>query len=531
MPVRIYNTMTRSKEEFVPREAGKVAMYVCGPTVYNYIHVGNARTFLVFDMIRRYLEHRGFDVTFIQNITDVDDKIINKANEEGVEAPALADGYREAFEEDMAALGVKPPDLAPRATEHIGDMVEVIACLIDKGFAYEADGDVYFNVERFEPYGRLSGRNLDEQQSTPAVGHEAERKRGPWDFALWKAAKPGEPSWDSPWGAGRPGWHIECSTMSAKYLGEGFDIHGGGLDLVFPHHENEIAQAEACSGQRFVRYWIHSGMLNIDLEKMSKSLGNIKLLREVLDKHDAQTVRMLMLGTHYRSPLHFSDESLADARAQVKRLTECWWSIDQELAGTHETERSEWSSTDWFLYQLLRQARREFHEQMEDDFNTAAAMGILFTAVREINSYIALQRSSSVRPVGLVLRNSKKALAEMFKAVGLFQRGKKTSVPDRPVTRTAGISARARISNPSLEHPNRQETLALWHQLTCDSSEVLRSHEPETREEAIDAVLEIRQEAREMKNFELADRIRDGLAELGVRVEDVRDGFRWRIDR
>jgi cysteinyl-tRNA synthetase len=498
MGIRIYNTMTRKKEELVPREDGKITMYVCGPTVYNYVHIGNARTFLNFDLVRRYLEFRGYDVTFVQNITDVDDKIINKANEEGVTPEALATDYRDAFERDMAALGVEPPDIAPRATDHIEEMLEVIKCLVDKGFAYESEGDVYFEVDKFEGYGKLSGRALDEQQHTPGLGAEADRKRGPWDFALWKAAKPGEPSWDSPWGPGRPGWHIECSTMSMKYLGEGFDIHGGGLDLVFPHHENEIAQAEACSGTRFVRYWMHSGMLNIDLEKMSKSLGNIKSLREVLAEHDAQTVRLLMLGTHYRSPLNFSDDSLDDAKASLVRIENCRFNLGDAVRRTADWHASMVrTEAETGLMQFLNDAEASFREHMDDDFNSAAALGVLFEVVRETNTYVVDIASMKTPCAKLVLLESQRVLDDMCSGLGLFQ--------SAPVAAAEEEEARLEGTGGAGRGP--------------------------TRDELIELLLRVRKAAREMKNFELADRIRDGLAALGVRVEDVRDGYRWRPER
>jgi cysteinyl-tRNA synthetase len=498
MDIRIYNTMTRKKEELVPREDGKITMYVCGPTVYNYVHIGNARTFLNFDLVRRYLEFRGYDVTFVQNITDVDDKIINKANEEGVTPEALATDYRDAFERDMAALGVEPPDIAPRATDHIDEMLEVIKCLVDKGFAYESEGDVYFEVDKFEGYGKLSGRALDEQQHTPGLGAEADRKRGPWDFALWKAAKPGEPSWDSPWGPGRPGWHIECSTMSMKYLGEGFDIHGGGLDLVFPHHENEIAQAEACSGTQFVRYWMHSGMLNIDLEKMSKSLGNIKSLREVLAEHDAQTVRLLMLGTHYRSPLNFSDDSLDDAKASLVRIENCRFNLGDAVRRTADWHASMVrTEAETGLMQFLNDAEASFREHMDDDFNSAAALGVLFEVVRETNTYVVDIASMKTPCAKLVLLESQRVLDDMCSGLGLFQ--------SAPVAAAEEEEARLEGTGGAGRGP--------------------------TRDELIELLLRVRKAAREMKNFELADRIRDGLAALGVRVEDVRDGYRWRPER
>ena len=311
--IKIYDTKAREKRPFVPVADGKVNMYVCGPTVYNFIHIGNARTFISFDTIRRYLIWRGYEVKFVQNITDVDDKIIKKANEEGRSASEVAAEYAQAFIDDMRAAGVMDPDVRPRATEEIGEMIALVEKLIEGGHAYEVEGDVYFAVRSYEGYGQLSGRNVDEMESghreLRADGQGLEdRKRDPLDFALWKAAKPGEPSWDSPWGKGRPGWHIECSAMSKKYLGLPFDIHGGGADLAFPHHENERAQSEAAFGCTFSNYWMHGGMLQINHEKMSKSLGNFLLLRDVLETTDARVLRMLMLQTHYRSPLDFSDD-------------------------------------------------------------------------------------------------------------------------------------------------------------------------------------------------------------------------------
>jgi cysteinyl-tRNA synthetase len=377
-------------------------------------------------------------------------------------------------------------------------MLEVIKCLVDKGFAYESEGDVYFEVDKFEGYGKLSGRALDEQQHTPGLGAEADRKRGPWDFALWKAAKPGEPSWDSPWGPGRPGWHIECSTMSMKYLGEGFDIHGGGLDLVFPHHENEIAQAEACSGTQFVRYWMHSGMLNIDLEKMSKSLGNIKSLREVLAEHDAQTVRLLMLGTHYRSPLNFSDDSLDDAKASLVRIENCRFNLGDAVRRTADWHASMVrTEAETGLMQFLNDAEASFREHMDDDFNSAAALGVLFEVVRETNTYVVDIASMKTPCAKLVLLESQRVLDDMCSGLGLFQ--------SAPVAAAEEEEARLEGTGGAGRGP--------------------------TRDELIELLLRVRKAAREMKNFELADRSRDGLAALGVRVEDVRDGYRWRPER
>lgn len=513
MGISIYNTMSREKEEMVPRDEGKVSMYVCGPTVYNFIHLGNARTFLNFDMVRRYLEFSGHEVTFVQNITDVDDKIINRAAEEGTTADDVAARYRVAFEEDMASLNVEVPDIAPRATEHIDDMIEVIQTLLLKGYAYVSRGDVYFDVSSYEGYAKLSGRELAEQQVTVQTAAEAGRKDDPWDFALWKAAKPGEPSWDSPWGAGRPGWHIECSTMSMKYLGAGFDIHGGGMDLVFPHHDNEIAQAEAAAGARFVRYWMHSGMLNIDQEKMSKSLGNIKSLREVLAGHDADTVRMLMLGTHYRSPLSFSDDSLDESRASLERIRNCLFNLDDLASRIAEgVEGSAPGKREAALAESLAEADREFRRHMDDDFNSAAALGIIFGAVRDINGYVDAVSSLGKAPAGArdALAGARGFLLEHCGALGLFQGGGYTGP-----------------GKPSAEGPDAAGLAALLSEAGAGEG----AGEERTAAQLVELLLEERQAARAGKDFARADLIREGLAALGVKVEDVRDGYRWRFER
>ncbi|MEG1561606.1 MAG: cysteine--tRNA ligase, partial [Raoultibacter sp.] len=386
--ITIYNTQTRSKVDFESIERGKVGMYVCGPTVYNYIHIGNARTFISFDIIRRYLTWRGFKVTFVQNVTDVDDKIIKKAAEEGRGAAEVAAEYTDAFIADMRAAGVLDPDIRPKATEEIPEMIDLVMQLIEGGHAYAVEGDVYFAVRSFAEYGKLSGRKIDEMES----GHRdlrtsglEDRKRDPLDFAVWKAAKPGEPSWESPWGAGRPGWHIECSAMSRKYLGLPFDIHGGGADLVFPHHENEVAQSEAACGCTFANYWIHSGMLQINSEKMSKSLGNFLLLRDVLETTRPEVLRMLMLQTHYRSPLDFSDERLTEAEAALSRIVNTVKNLEWLEANAADIP----SPLD--IRALMAQtqtARNEFIAAMDDDFNTAGALGSIFEAVRAVNVHL-----------------------------------------------------------------------------------------------------------------------------------------------
>jgi len=383
MTLRIYNTATRRKEDFCPREPGKVALYVCGPTVYNYIHIGNARTFLSFDVVRRYLRWRGFDVTFVQNITDIDDKIINRAAEEGKTPAEIAAFYTTAFIDEMHTLGVEDPTLRPRATESIGDMIALIERLIESGHAYESGGDVYFAVRSWPGYGQLSGRALDELQSGARVA-VAEAKRDPLDFTLWKAAKPGEPFWDSPWGAGRPGWHTECSAMSERDLGLPVDIHGGGGDLIFPHHENERAQAEAATGKTFVNYWMHGGMLNINDEKMSKSLGNFLLLHEVLEYYEPAVLRLLMLQTHYRSPLDFSDARLEEAKVALDRLQGFVSLIEWRVNATPPGDDLGAPP----LEDLVRVASAKFVAEMDDDFNTAGALAALFELMRATNVWL-----------------------------------------------------------------------------------------------------------------------------------------------
>ncbi|MBN2168713.1 MAG: cysteine--tRNA ligase [Actinobacteria bacterium] len=496
MGLKIYNTISRRKEDLVPREEGKISMYACGPTVYNYIHIGNARTFLNFDMIRRYLEFTGYDVTFVQNITDVDDKIINRANEEGISPEELAGKYLEAFNRDMGEMGVVPPDITPKATEHIEEMLKVIEGLVESGTAYVSEGDVYFDVSKFPGYGELSGRVLEDQQVTSQCDIEMERKKNPNDFALWKSSKPGEPFWESPWGPGRPGWHIECSTMSMKYLGHDFDIHGGGQDLIFPHHENERAQAEAYSpDKRFVKYWMHSGMLNIDKEKMSKSLGNIKSLREVLDEYKPDVIRMLMLGTHYRSPLNFSDDSLVEAKASLERLQNCMFNLKdlvKRLDGSKVSMATDDRETE--LIDYVNNAEVEFRNHMDDDFNSAAALGVVFNLVREVNAYVAEVEEHKSPGAKLVLLESERILEKLCIALGLLQS-------------YAGIS----------DLPSAQADR--------------KSDNGPSPDELIELILDVRQRARERKDFESSDAIRDGLLKLGIQIEDGKEGSRWRLER
>ncbi|MGD0585932.1 MAG: cysteine--tRNA ligase, partial [Oryzomonas sp.] len=392
MALRVYNTLSGEKETFVPLIPGRAGMYVCGVTVYDYCHIGHARANVVFDVIYRYLRYAGYDVTYVRNYTDIDDKIINRANQEGVDYCTITDRYIQAFDEDMERLGLAKPTVEPKATDHIGGIIAIIETLISKGHAYESEGDVYYAVETFPDYLKLSKRNLDEMKAGARV-EVGDKKRHPMDFALWKDSKPGEPWWQSPWGKGRPGWHIECSAMSMEFLGATFDFHGGGKDLIFPHHENEIAQSEAANGCRFVRYWLHNGFVNINSEKMSKSLGNFFTIRQVLEKFDPETLRFFILSAHYRSPIDFSDQNLDEARTGLERIYSCLAALDEALLGNPETPElaavEPLTEAGMDLQERLENLIPRFSEAMDDDFNTAQVLGMLFDAVRASNRFLA----------------------------------------------------------------------------------------------------------------------------------------------
>ena len=459
--MKIYNTLTRRKEEFVPITPGKVSMYVCGPTVYNYFHIGNARPFVLFDTLRRYFEYRGNTVTFVQNITDIDDKMIRRANEEGITVQALGERYTEAYFEDAKALGIRPATVHPKATEHIPQIIELVTSLMEKGFAYAADGDVYFDTQTFPGYGKLCGQNLEDLESGARI-EVTEIKRHPMDFALWKAQKPGEPAWESPWGLGRPGWHIECSAMSMQYLGETFDLHCGGQDLIFPHHENEIAQSEGATGKPFARYWMHNGFLNINNEKMSKSLNNFFTVHEILQEYDPEAVRMFLLSAHYRSPLNFSREQIEQAHSALQRLyiarDRLNFLLEHAPAGEADAE-------------LLRQAEdlsKRFEEAMDDDLNTADAIGALFELVRLVNT-------------------------------GL----------NESMSRATVEAVQARFQN----------LCGILGLVTKAASEL---------PEAVESLLKARADARKAKQWQESDRLRDAIKELGYAVEDTPQGQKWR---
>lgn len=463
MTIQLYNTLTRKKEEFVPLEEGKVKMYVCGPTVYNYIHIGNARPAIVFDTVRRYLEFRGYEVQYVSNFTDVDDKLIRAAKELGEDVPTIAERFITAYFEDVSALGCKKADIHPRVTENMDSIIEFIQALIDKGYAYESDGDVYFHTRQFKEYGKLSQQSIDELRvgARIAVG---EKKKDALDFALWKAAKEGEISWDSPWGKGRPGWHIECSAMARKYLGDTIDIHAGGQDLTFPHHENEIAQSEALTGKPFARYWLHNGYINIDNEKMSKSLGNFVLVHDLIKQQDPQVLRFFMLSVHYRHPINYSAESLENARAGLERIKTSYHNLKHRL----QTSTNLGSDGEKWLKEIESQ-RNAFIMAMDDDFNTANGISALFELSTLANKY-------------LMEKNTDKEIIEKFL--------------------------------------QQFEELCGVLGLELENEELL--------DEEIEALIEKRIEARKNRNFQLADEIRDQLKERNIILEDTPQGTRWK---
>ncbi|WP_017186383.1 cysteine--tRNA ligase [Alkalibacillus haloalkaliphilus] len=463
MTVKLYNSLTRSKETFEPIEEGKVKMYVCGPTVYNYIHVGNARPAIVFDTIRRYFEYVGYDVEYVLNFTDVDDKLIKAAEEMGEEVPEIADRFINAYKEDVGALHVKEAVHHPRVTETMDEILQFIEGLIDKGYAYEADGDVYFKTRAFDEYGKLSHQSIDDLRSGARI-QVGEKKNDPLDFALWKQAKDGEIAWDSPWGRGRPGWHIECSAMAKKYLGETIDIHAGGQDLSFPHHENEIAQSECMNDQTFANYWLHNGYIQIDNEKMSKSLGNFILVHDLVRNHNPNVVRFFMLSVHYRNPINFNDELLASAKNSYERIKTAYDNLkhrrEASMNLTNDTEQ--WK-------EKINQHVETFKREMNDDFNTANAISVLFELAKEANIYIDQKQTSA-------------EVIDYF--ISTFD----------------------------------ELTSVLGFELATE----------ELLDEDIEALIEERIQARKDRNFSRADEIRDDLANRGIILEDTPQGTRWK---
>ncbi|MDM5214776.1 cysteine--tRNA ligase [Peribacillus sp. NJ4] len=463
MAIKIYNTATRKKETFIPIEEGKVKMYVCGPTVYNYIHIGNARPAIVFDTVRRYLDYRGYDVQFVSNFTDVDDKLIRAAKELGEDVPTISERFIKAYFEDVSALGCKKADAHPTVMENMDEIIEFISALIEKGFAYESEGDVYYRTRKFEGYGKLSHQSIDELRVGARI-EIGEKKQDALDFALWKAAKDDEISWESPWGKGRPGWHIECSAMVKKYLGDTIDIHAGGQDLAFPHHENEIAQSEALTGKTFANYWMHNGYINIENEKMSKSLGNFVLVHDIIQKHDPQVLRFFMLSVHYRHPINYSEEVLENVKASLDRLRTSYQNLKHRL----QVSDGLTENNDIWL-EKLNGLHEQFIKEMDDDFNTANAISILFELSKQANYY-------------LMEKNTDKEVIDAF-----------------------------------LEKFN---TLFSVLGLSLEEAGLL--------DEEIEGLIQQRIQARKDRNFGLSDEIRDRLKNMNIILEDTPQGTRWK---
>lgn len=470
MPLKIYNTLTRKKEEFVPLKKGEVGMYICGPTVYNYIHIGNARPFIIFEVVRRFLKFKGYRVKYIQNLTDIDDKMINNAKKLKIKVSELAEKFIQEYFIDADSLNIERADVHPRATEHIKEIIELVKGLEEKGYAYEIDGDVFFDVSKFKDYGKLSGQNIEELKDGARVKID-ERKKEAIDFALWKRAKEGEPSWQSPWGQGRPGWHIECSAMSMRYLGKTFDIHAGGSDLVFPHHENEIAQSEAYNNQQFVRYWMHNGYLYLNNQKMSKSLGNIMKVRDICQKYKGEVIRYFILSAHYRSPLNFSEEQLQQAERSLQRLGNAIFNV-KHLLKQDKFKKSK-DKDDESILEKRRESEQKFIEAMNDDFNTPVALSQLFGFSREINIY---------------------------------------------------------LNSPGLKNKEViEEALKFYQELAGKILGILEDFDrEESFEQEIEKLIKEREEARKERNWVESDRIRNKLQEKGILLEDTPSGVRWK---
>lgn len=462
--MKVYNTLTRKKEELVPITPGEIKMYACGPTVYNYIHIGNARPLCIFDILRRYLEYRGYKVTFVQNFTDIDDKIIRRANEEHVDFSEISERYIKEFWTDADGLNVRHATVNPKATENIDAIIHIISTLIEKGYAYEAQGDVYFSTEKFKDYGKLSHQPLEDLEAGARI-MVGEVKREPMDFAVWKAVKPGEPAWDSPWGKGRPGWHIECSAMNWRYLGDTIDIHCGGQDLIFPHHENEIAQSECFTGKPFAHYWMHNGYINVDNVKMSKSLGNFFTVRDVAEKYGYEPIRYLLISAQYRSPINYSTDIIEQCISALNRLYTCRDSLDFELKNASDAEHD----GDRAIIDGFGKYREQFIDAMDDDLNTADAIASIFELVRDINTNV-------------VGKTPSKALVEG--AISVFDE----------LTGVLGL---------------------------------VYNRKTETLDSDIEALIEARTNARKEKNWAEADRIRDQLKEMGIVLEDTAQGVKW----
>ncbi|HEY5672347.1 MAG TPA: cysteine--tRNA ligase [Malonomonas sp.] len=480
MSLRVYNTLSGKKEDFQPLISGKVGMYVCGVTVYDYCHIGHARANIVFDIIYRYLQFAGYETTYVRNYTDVDDKIINRANERGIPSKQLAEEFIRAFDEDMLALGLAKPTFEPRATEYIDKIIEICQVLIGKGMAYESAGDVYYRVDKFDSYLKLSKRNMEEMLAGARIA-PGEQKENPMDFALWKTAKPGEPSWESPWGPGRPGWHIECSAMSSSLLGDSFDIHGGGRDLIFPHHENEIAQSEAANGKPFAKYWIHNGFVNVNQEKMSKSLGNFFTIRDILKTYDPEVVRFFILTAHYRSPIDFSDQNLIEAQTGLSRFYEALLTADQAVEGADESAVTSNAGAE---------LEAKFREAMDDDFNSALAIAHLFEGVRTMNRLCATKKFRKNAELVAQVRDLRTTVLRLGEVLGIYN------------------------SDP-----------AVW----LEKVKLAGLAKLDITLDEIAVQIEQRLQARAEKDFARSDEIRDALAARGIELLDSREGTSWKL--
>jgi len=479
MPLRIYNTLSGKKEVFEPIEPGRVGMYVCGPTVYDSCHIGHARSVVTFDVIARYLKKKGYDLIYVRNFTDIDDKIINRANQLGIDPLTLAEEYISEFYDDMEALNVERATIEPKATQHIDRIIKVIEVLIEKGFAYRIDNDVYYAVELFKDYGKLSGRRLKDMKAGARVDID-KRKRSPFDFALWKSSKPGEPVWDSPWGKGRPGWHIECSAMSAEYLGETFDIHGGGKDLIFPHHENEIAQSEAAFGKTFARYWIHNGFVNINQEKMSKSLGNFIVLKELIKHYHPEALRLFLLSKHYRSPVDFTDKAMDEAAAGLDKVYALLERIEKQFGPVSDKDKTRDDTV--FCGQ--------FCMAMDDDFNTALGIAALFEVVRSMNRLLDKNKNSFSQDAENKIRSGRADILKMGAILGIL--------------------------NESPEDYFAKKRFTGLEKKSINS-------------EMIDKMIKERIEARKAKSWARADQIRKQLEDMSIIIEDGSEGTVWKI--
>lgn len=462
--MKLFNSMTRQKEEFIPIDKNEVKMYSCGPTVYNFFHIGNARPFIVFDTLRRYLEYIGYNVKFVQNFTDIDDKLINKAKEENTTVKEIGERFIDEYFTDADALGIKRATVHPKATENIDAIIDIIKRLEEKGYAYNVDGDVYFSTKKFAQYGKLSHQPLDDLEAGARIDIN-EQKRDPMDFSLWKKQKEGEPAWESPWGLGRPGWHIECSAMANRYLGETIDIHSGGQDLIFPHHENEIAQSECANGKPFAHYWVHNGYINVDNQKMSKSLGNFFTVRDVLKEFNPEVIRFFMLSSHYRSPINFSKDLIIQAKTGLERLYTCLENMDFFIENAKDGEVSK------DIKDMISDAKTRFCDAMSDDLNTSLAISVLFELAKDMNTKITADSGRSKQEIQL----AKDMLLELGGVLGLLQNKKDNSIDNE-----------------------------------------------------IEALIEKRQQARKEKNFALADEIRDNLKKQGIILEDTPNGIKWR---